>query len=88
MQPVISTKLFPEKSQVIIIIRHSSIDETTIAQDLYQDMRGSRNFRRGWGGGGQGPSVIKIPDNVFIVLFLSGTPLILQNANGLFQRKL
>ena len=32
-------------------------------------MRGSRNFRQG-GGGGPGPSVIKIPDNVFIVLFL------------------
>ena len=33
-------------------------------------MRGSRNFRQGGGGGGPGPSVIKIPDNVFIVLFL------------------
>ena len=33
-------------------------------------MRGSRNFRWGGGGGGPGPSVIKIPDNVFIVLFL------------------
>ena len=36
-------------------------------------MRGSRNFRQGGGGGGgggSGPSVIKIPDNVFIVLFL------------------
>ena len=40
------------------------------------------------GGGGPGPSVIKIPDNVFIVRFFSSTPLILQNANGLFQRKL
>ena len=46
------------------------MDETTIAQDLYQDMRGSRNFRQGGGGGGPGPSVIKIPNNVFIVLFL------------------
>ena len=34
-------------------------------------MSGSRNFRQGGGGGGgPGPSVIKIPDNVFIVLFL------------------
>ena len=33
-------------------------------------MRGSRNFRQGEGGGGPGPSAIKIPDNVFIVLFL------------------
>ena len=30
-------------------------------------MRGSRNFCQG--GGGPGPSVIKIPDNVFLVLF-------------------
>ena len=68
MQPVISAKLFQKSTQVIIIIWHSSIDETTIAQDLYQDMRGSRNFRQG--GSRSGPSVIKIPDNVFIVLFL------------------
>ena len=32
-------------------------------------MRGSKNFRQR-GGGGPGPSVIEIPDNVFIVLFL------------------
>ena len=38
-------------------------------------MRGSRNDRRGGGGGGPGPSVIKIPDNVFIVLFLVVLPL-------------
>ena len=87
MQPVISAKLFQKKSQVIIIIWHSSIDETTIALDLYQDMRGSRNFRQG-GGGGPGPSVIKIPDNVFFSSFFSSTPLILQNGNGLFQRRL
>ena len=31
---------------------HSSIDEATIAQDLYQGLRGSRYFR--WGGGGGG----------------------------------
>ena len=38
--------------------------------DLYQDMRGSRNFRQGGGGGGgRGPSVIKIPDNVFFSSF-------------------
>ena len=42
--------------------------QQTIAQDLYQDMHGSRNFRQG-GEGGPGPSVIKIPDNVFLVLF-------------------
>ena len=44
---------FQEKSPAIITcIWHSSIDEATIAQDLYQGMRGSRNFRRGGGGGG------------------------------------
>ena len=38
-------------------------------------MRGSRNFRQkgggGGGGGGPGQSAIKIPDNVFLVLFLA-----------------
>ena len=48
---------FQEKSPAIIIW-HSSIDEATIAHDLYQDMRGSRNFRQGRGGGGPGPSVV------------------------------
>ena len=34
-------------------------------------MLGSRNFRQGGGGGGgPGPSFIKTPDNLFIVLFL------------------
>ena len=51
MQTVISARLFQKSPKVIIIIWHSSIDETTIAQDLYQGMRGSRNFRQGGGGG-------------------------------------
>ena len=54
---------FQEKSPAIIIW-HSSIDEATIAQDLYQDMCGSRNFRQGEGG--PGPSVItKISNDIF-----------------------
>ena len=44
-------------------------------------MRGSRNFRQG--GGGPGPSDIKK-----ISLTFFSPQLILQNANGLFQRKL
>ena len=43
---------FQEKSPAIIIW-HSSIDEATIAKNMYQDMRGSRNFRQGGGGGVQ-----------------------------------
>ena len=37
-----------------IIIWYSSIDEATIVQDLYQDMRRVQEFSSRWGGGGGG----------------------------------
>ena len=77
---------FQEKSPAIIIW-HSSKDEATIAQDLYQGMHGSRIFRQGGRGGSRSIYHKKISYNVFLVLF-SSPAFILQNANGLFQRKL
>ena len=55
-----------------------------MAQDLYQGMRGPRNFRQG---GSRSVYHNRNSDNVFLVLF-SIPPLILQDANGLFQRKI
>ena len=69
------------------------MDEATIAQDLYQGMRGFRNYCQVWGGGGgeggPGPSVINNSLTTFFFKILFSSPsIILQNANGLFQRKL
>ena len=53
-------------------------------------MRGSRNFRRG-GGGGVQVSLTKSSDNVFFIFyfyFLFSPQLILQKSNGQFQRNL
>ena len=78
---------FQEMSPAIIIW-HSSIDEETIAQDLYQDMRRSGNFRQEGGGVQVHRSICHKKSLTTFFLVIRSTPIILQNANGLFQRKL
>ena len=51
-------------------------------------MRGSRNFRQGWGGGVQVNLTKKSSDNVFFFFFVFSPQLILQKSNGHFQRNL